>query len=220
MGLVRAVCVFQHDNGLPEDRYVNNFYFHTSTTPSNGPDRVQIVGALQQFWNDTHAGMNAVGLHEYLSPTIDTSAADIVLYDMTDPEPRAPKLTAVNPLEAPGTVAGPHEVAMCLSFKGAPVSGQPAARRRGRVYVGPLATTAFGVDGRPATGFVEDLAIAGEFLLEENTANVQWVIYSPTDDPNPDGLSGGVPIVEVWVDNAYDTQRRRGLRPTSREIRP
>jgi hypothetical protein len=41
------------------------------------------------------------------------------------------------------------------------------------------------------------------------SASWDWVVYSPTDDAYHEVANG-------WVDNAWDTQRRRGYKPTSR----
>jgi hypothetical protein len=40
--------------------------------------------------------------------------------------------------------------------------------------------------------------------------DVEWAIYSPTANLHKT-------ITDIWVDDAWDTQRRRGLAPTTRD---
>jgi len=206
------------DSALPEDVAINTFYFHTPNTPADGSSRVAIVAAVRQFYDDVAAGAtNSVA--SYLTPDIDPLSCRIKLYNLTDPQPRTPALDTNLPLTTLGsTDVLPSEVAACMSFRGAPVSGVPAARRRGRVYIGPLNINAADAStGRPELTFMTDVAAAGAAIIALNSAlEAVWVVYSPTDDPTPDSSSTGVTIDNGYVDDAWDTQRRRGLRPTAR----
>jgi hypothetical protein len=98
-----------------------------------------------------------------------------------------------------------------LSFQGTPLSGTPQSRRRGRIYFGPFRTSGLNTQGRPAAGLITSLVNAGDALLaaSDAAANWQWVIWSPTT-----GLEVGV--ANGWVDDEFDTQRRRGRVPTAR----
>jgi hypothetical protein len=51
----------------------------------------------------------------------------------------------------------------------------------------------------------------GQDLSAVGGVNVDWSVYSPTTGQNN-------AITNLWVDNEWDTQRRRGLRPTSRSV--
>jgi hypothetical protein len=99
---------------------------------------------------------------------------------------------------------------MCVSFHGEYVSGEPQARRRGRVYV-PWMQASSNVDGRPESTFVTLLAASfAEFHAAAiASANVNWVVWSPTD-------SAAYPVEAGWIDDAWDTQRRRGVSATYR----
>lgn len=113
------------------------------------------------------------------------------------------------------TTAFPAEVALCLSYRATLQSGVNPARLKGRLYIGPLNGSIGLADGdvRPSTGMQQDVARAGNALriagLGAGADNVTWCVYSPT--------AGFLqPVVSCWVDNAFDTMRRRGAKPLSR----
>jgi len=138
------------------------------------------------------------------------------IYDRADPTPRQPIAEGTfNLSSAPSGAGMPPEVALCLSFEGLPTSGIPQARRRGRVYIGPLDTTTGGSGGAPSSAFVTALANAGDTLLTASNAAATWTwcVWSTVNSAN-------VPIARGWVDAAFDTQRRRGVAPASRTVFP
>lgn len=138
------------------------------------------------------------------------------LYDRDDPAPIYPadEGTWSFPVATTGDPA-PPEVALCLSFQGLVVSGTPQARRRGRAYFGPLDANKIGTDGRPVAGLISDLEDFGNNLLTASNAAASWTwcVFSGASDAN-------VPIANGWVDNEFDTQRRRGRRYTARTVFP
>lgn len=73
---------------------------------------------------------------------------------------------------------------------------------------------------RPWTDLVTAAAAVGTTLLAAGDASSgawTWCIYSPTTETQTASLASSfIPIVGGWVDNAWDTQRRRGLEPTTR----
>lgn len=130
----------------------------------------------------------------------------------TDPIPRAPVLTTTFSLgAAPSGAATPPEVSLCLSYQGARVSGVPQARKRGRVYLPFLNSTAVGSDGRPAAGTLTAAVACGQGLLtaSDSAGTWSWVIFSAV-------APGYSDVVDGWVDNEFDTQRRRGRKSTAR----
>lgn len=129
-----------------------------------------------------------------------------------DPIPRQPfEDFTWNLVGSMGTTPLPPEVAICTSFQGAPTSGVNQARRRGRIYLGPLAQTTMGTDGRVSSATVTQLVAAAQTLLtaSDTALNWSWSVYSPTS-------GGGVIVDNGWIDNEFDTQRRRGRKPTTR----
>src|SRR5215211_656120 len=122
-------------------------------------------------------------------------------------------------VSAHATAALPTEVALVLSYAGPKVAGKNQNRRRGHIYLGPWGAIGDNNDNdRPKTqlvGIVKDAAAA--FLAESNGGiTYNWVVYSQT---SVDQGGGGDPYVVVtngWVDDSWDTQRRRGLDPVVR----
>jgi hypothetical protein len=152
------------------------------------------------------------GVLSYLSPLLAQNGHGIKVYDLEDPEPRAPVIEySWNLTGNPGGTPMPPEVAICLSYQAAKISGVPQARRRGRVFIGPLNTSAMGTDGRPATAFINALVGAADALKDPAGApDWDWSTWSSFDPTVSTVIDNG------WVDNEFDTQRRRGRKYTTR----
>lgn len=192
------------DSGTPEDVSVNTFHFSWDNIAQPLPAVAagEILGRLSVFYLD---------VDQYLSAH-NANPVEVRVYNMSDPPPRAPILTAPMVPLTFSTGVYPGEVAAVLSFQGVQISGAPQARRRGRIYLGPLSTDTgddASPDVRPNATFRAGLAAAGENLADSSTADLTWAVYSPTDD----ALVG---ITNGWVDNAFDTIRSRGARATTR----
>jgi hypothetical protein len=138
------------------------------------------------------------------------------IYDDTDPEPRAPISTgSFNLPVAPSLGSLPPEVTLVLSFQAVQLSGVPQARRRGRVFIPFLQSNASGSDGRPVAAVITDVRDAANTLLSasNSAAGWTWLTFSRV-------APGYATVVNGWVDNEWDTQRRRGRVPTSRTVWP
>lgn len=145
------------------------------------------------------------------SNLVATTGHRVKVYDLADPEPRAPVID--DPLGA-FTVGGaplPTEVAYCVSFEAPRQSGQPQQSRRGRIYVGPLAASMVGSDGRPSSAFMTTVGDAIDALLtsSQGSADQSWAVYSRKNEV-------AIEVTDAWIDNEFDTQRRRGRAATSR----
>lgn len=219
---IRCTATFPHSTGLPEDAVVNTWAF----SAPDGSGRDVVAGlwttALNNFYGTIKNNLSSAyawnsGTYEYI--------------DMADGKPRVPFQTdsaALGSLSTSGYDLGP-EFAICLSFRGSRGSGLNAKRRRGRVFLGPLQIGAVDQPGI-AQNTVDAIAAAGNTL--KATAGLTWSIYSPythhdvpvgdniRDYPNevPAKLDDAfVPVDAVWVDNAWDVQRRRGTKATYRK---
>lgn len=134
-------------------------------------------------------------------------------YDLADPQPRAPVREGARNLSPDNTGSLPPEVALVLSFQAPKISGINQARRRNRIYLPFLKSSTNGTDGRPTAGVISALVGAATTLLAASGTTWDWVVYSPTI-----GSSSAEPVTDGWVDNEWDTQRRRGRPATSRSI--
>lgn len=138
------------------------------------------------------------------------------IYDRGDPAPIYPASEGTfNFPTAPTGGPLPTEVALCMSFQALITSGIPQARRRGRVYFGPLKASDLAAGGRPSATLVSALDTFGTDLLAASNAAATWTwgVYSET-------ASTFAPIANGWVDDEFDTQRRRGRVLTTRTVFP
>src|SRR5688572_167309 len=148
MTVIRAQVNLEHDNALPEDRVVNTWHFAIPGDPT-AVEMDAIQTALVNFYTVVPAGSTAT-VASLLSSTL-SGKWSIRQYNLGEPEPRVP-IRVFEPADfAPGPDTLPREVACCLSFRAAVASGENAARRRGRVFIGPLraGATVIDTDGRP-----------------------------------------------------------------------
>lgn len=211
MAKVRTMVTIPSDNALPRDFVVNTFAFG-NVDVTDTADLDAIEAALQDFYNSNGgSGTPIVGFmaNDVKSPFI------VKHYNLDSPEPRAPLQTTeivMDNITVSGSDHLPRETALCLSFQGVQVSGEPQARKRGRIYLGPWVSNGGTIlaNGMPSTTLITEIKDAAQRLLDEsNTSTWYWGIYSPTDDEV-------VRVDNGWVDNAWDTQRRRGFDATTR----
>jgi len=148
--------------------------------------------------------------------TVRQTAHVIKSYDRSDPLPRAPVLIGAFAFSAAPTGNPlPPEVSLCGSFQAPPASGIPQARRRGRIFLGPLNIGTIAGTGRPTPGSVTILRNALEALRVASAAAAtwEWSVFSTKNLVN-------YSITNGWVDDEYDTQRRRGRLPVVRTVFP
>lgn len=211
-------------SGIPRDATVNDWSFiETGTLSPLSFDAIATM--LTAFYNGATSTGN--GVHTFLSNFISrTTPVKIEIYNATGKEAGGP----ANPLGSPvaerefalqsgfaGAKALPTEVALVLSMHANLTNVQqeagdtrPAARRRGRVYLGPLSSVGLMNDddnGRPDPGLVATVAEAMQSFNDFGAPVL--AVWSRAD-------AVFRPVVGGWIDNAFDTQRRRGEAPTTR----
>lgn len=192
-------------SGMSEDVYVNNFTFLADDNKVTAAD--DIAGALQDFY-ETPGPAYPVGA--YFHPCVSNDAT-IKVYKLTDPKPREPLVRGYTSTATRSNGQGiPEEAAITLSFSAA---APHTARRRGRVYLGPLNVGVVEEDAVSHASYVRaatraDIAAAAVRLA--NKPDAGWLIHSL--------MAGGTfAAVETgWIDDAFDTQRRRGQDARSR----
>lgn len=198
-----AQMTLNMDTNVSADAVVNTLYF---VGPGSPTDLSTVETAMFSLYDD----LNTV----YSSDVAQTGHV-LKIYDRLAPTPRIPLVEVAyafptNPLSDPL----PHEVAICLSFQGDRVSGVPQARQRGRIYIGPVDAAAVTAAGYVSSTYYNLVKDAGDALLTfSGTNGVSWAVYSRVDNASTIVTNG-------WVDDAFDTQRRRGRVATSRVLFP
>lgn len=219
MSVLLAQITIPNKNGLPEDGSINTLHFGTTGPLVDIAATTSITAAILDFYNTPNAVSTRVA--NLFSPAADTANAKIKFFRLNDLPPRAPLVTAPLPIVASAGIAQPGEVAIVGSFQAVQVSGEPQARKRNRIYLGPCDTSIIDTDasGNPfvSTGMRTAILDGFQRLWTASAADPDWtwVVYSPTI-----GLVNGTRLVDNgWVDNSFDTQRRRGLKATVRQTK-
>lgn len=245
MTILRATAVLKHVSGFARDNAVNTFHFEGDNDEAA---RSTIIGAVRDFYTAQDAGNpnGSAALGVYLAPAYRT--LDVHVYEVPGTlqpngreTPSGPpvasflgtpdELVAMNG----GSTPLPAEVAICVSYQGTPGPGLVQSRRRGRIYFGPLntaASTNVGGVARPAANVRTQLGDRYNRLLQAVDGQVEAVVYSrpfagrvgavkDNGEPKPDlppRAAFTVGIDQLWVDDEFDTQRRRGLQRTGRTL--
>lgn len=212
--VIRMQVAIMMGTGLPVDDVMNTWHFRsTAVDPLDDVDIA--LGAIVPFYQAIDGLMSA-----NCEGTVTVKS-----YDLTDLEPRVPLRTDTFEITPASGFALPNEVAICLSLKGAVTSGIDAARRRGRLYLGPWDVDVLD-DGAPdsivdsaTTALIAGSAQTALESLAETTC--EWGVFSPTTagagpwDATTLFLATA-PVVGGFVDNAFDTIRSRGAASTIR----
>lgn len=189
-------------DALPENYLSNQFCIDVDTPGETDSDT--IADAFIAFYSS----LTTTVFSSWLSQTGHVCK----LYQAGGPKPNYPFYEkTINLTSAPSGTGLPTEVAMCLSFQGTRTAGLPQARRRGRIYIGPLKATV-NSNQRPLLAAREDIRDAALQLYTDLAAvpgSAGWCVWSALD-----GLA--VPLDNCWVDDSFDTQRSRGQAPTTR----
>lgn len=206
-----------------------DFAFLGNTVPT-GSDLSTIQTALETFYSHNY-GTVSHSIGNFLSTAISRTIPPIMrTYNKTGFEngsasggPIDVRNTALVPTRTGGTVDLPSEVCITLTFHSdygttpefGPGGIRPRARHRGRLYIGPLTT--LGLISNTASGpsvsgaALDTFAGAATALMAD--ATTQWCQWS-----RKDALFR--PVTGGWIDDAPDTQRRRGEAPTLRNVWP
>ena len=191
------------DTAVVADAEVNTWSIYTATA-KDAATAADVEPKLDEFYTSLEAHWSAL-----LS-----GAVTVKWYDRADPLPRAPWRTSSFNFGITNTALSsmPAEVALAMSFHAAPVSGVSPARRKGRIYLGPFNAGEGGFSGgRPGDTMRANIALAGGVFQDASAADADWTwqVWSSVDQV-------GREVVGGHVDNAWDTQRRRGVAPTAR----
>lgn len=195
---------------ISRDNITNTFCFFTLDVTPDWQNALDMIEDL--YCTKAPGSSNALG--SYLNSSIKRDAR-LQVYRIEDTPPRAP--VAERDITLPAIVGSetnlPAEVALVCSFQGTRASGLNQARRRGRIFLGPLASPGVTNQYKPPPGLIADVQKQFKELkaASDASSDYQWRIWSPSD-------GASVLVDNGWIDNAWDTQRRRGPRPTERTV--
>lgn len=209
--LARVQVVLPYVSFLPEDVAVNTLHFAVDDAVW-GTAGASILAQVEAFFNDDTGLAYEPALMVGDIVARDTDVCEVKVYEETGSAPTGPpQYVGYFTMGAPvGGNSMPLECALCSSYYGDPAGAVRASRRRNRFFFGPLTLTVLANEGVPEPDAVEVLALATQRLEGANSAVAAMVGYSPTDEEQ-------FPIIGGWVDNEFDTQRRRQIPATSRE---
>lgn len=214
---VLATVHLPYTTGLPEDESVNTFAFVWDGTGDE--PTTEITTALTDFYNVS----GGTAVRALISEVVDrgTDKCHVDLAPIIDAGP-VPNIGGVYfqdhfTLGAPhgtGTpVSLPLECAIVCSFYASIPTLTSIRRRRGRIYLGPLDIVALDTTGpfpMIPSSTTDSLADACQSLQEDAAvAGFPWAVWSRA--------AGDLfPVDSGWVNNEFDTQRRRGAEATAR----
>lgn len=243
MPLMRAQAIHKSVTGLPRDSVVNVFHFDTPDLDVATAEAFAEI--VRDFYTALPAGAATIPLQSLFSASVALTGHEVRMYPVVEATGVDTRGEGYPPLwteafdhlgRALPADSLPSEVAVCLSFKNTTEGAIPPARRRGRIFFGPLvdngSTNVIGGGiTRPSDVLGSRLRLAGADMRNKAQALAgDWVIYSrpfagrfgyvkPNGDPMPDlpARPGNTyPVSECWTDDAFDTMRSRGERATGR----
>ncbi len=213
---LRVVLPFR--TGFPEDVTVNTWAIAGTLDITSGP---LLLTAIDNFFNATTT-TSGQAVCEFMSPALnrETNAVRLEVYEIDLVTGSTGSPLAVNFMtlgEGPSSPDSllPNEVAICTSFAAEVESGAHAQRRRGRVYIGPLtdACCVHDTDNFQPTVLHDAVTTISDatqvFQSDVNDAGLTLAVWSRVDQEL-------FPVVRGWVDTEFDTQRRRGIRASTR----
>lgn len=229
MTLAHAFRVVLPDTtGIPRDQNVNTWYAKYGIGSPGSTEFSNACDDFIKFYNTINDGVATIS--SYLASMVDRGSgkASVEVYAIPDARgvlgaPVYSKTWTVAAQNASG-VDLPAEVATCLSYHGdftgvaehGAAGTRPKARRRGRIYIGPLITGVLryghgaGTPQRPDTAWNTRMIDSAQAMASALTGHGwEWNTFSRTDWAIHTVVGG-------WVDDEFDTQRRRGESPSSR----
>lgn len=245
--LMRAQVVFRHVSNLAEDRVVNTFHFDIGVAVEAG-ELEAMAELVRDFYVTNVGAPATQQLSEFLGFQIADTGHEVRCYTLNEADGTRLTYEGAPPdyVEAfdfvgdtrPSLAHFPSEVACKLTLRNTTEVSIPLARRTGGVYIGPLnleATSNVGGQNevRPSTDLINTMLAAGDWLATQaEAAGNALVVYSrpyagrgeivrpgrTTLPALPARAGVAYPVTQVSVDDALDTQRRRGRAATSRSI--
>lgn len=223
MPQILAVVKIPKLSGIPADAVENTFAFATAAA-ADATAAAAITTQLNDFYGASHGAFGSVC--SWLADSVSIANPwPITFYDISahlgGTAHGSPFATGIITPGTVGTDSLPSELAACLSFRGgygtdvefgAGGTTRPRARDRGRVFIGPLKRGAVTESSPTEEGLIvggccQSLVSAGDAL--KGDATYTWSVWSRKK-------ASLEAVTDVWADNAFDVQRRRGVKATQR----
>jgi hypothetical protein len=191
--IVRLATSVWHSSLLPRDAAMINPVMHNTGGIFSPTD----WAGLTDEWIAAFKTWSGIGT---------TNQINVKVYDVAGTPPNPPIVDKTVNANAVTGVGSPREIACCLSF----FAGQNVKRKRGRLYV-PFywLFPASALADRPSSTVRAKVGELAQVLQDLGSVDIDWSVWSKAD-----GQAHAVS--DWWVDDEWDTQRRRGLRPTAR----
>jgi len=241
--VIKCTSILPYDSGLPRDVTEITHWFRGDDSDSfYGEELHRLAIIMGQFWNQAFTGLTTSPLSGIMSPVIDRTSANLRLRAVAVDVDTGEELGSAVLIPIPdedgavgstsvfhGATSGsslPNEVALCQSFMSTAEDG-PVRRRRGRIYLGPFGEAFNDEDdvnhnGAPVQLLIDMMATAGSRMIETSNdgtiagVSIPWVVYGRRKLTTPTHSASVHDVDSGWVDNEWDTQRRRGQKATSR----
>lgn len=190
------------------------WHFSYNDTVANAVDTADDARDAIQIFFATTNGSGSVG--DFLSSHL-TGAIEYRWWDLNDYDPGPPVVYPEATQLANGSIAGgvgssslPTQVATCLTEQCNPYGGHRRQSFYNRQYIGPLSGAAITTGGRVIadwrTLMLEAYGNVNDHLDGLGPDREHVCVYSPKH--NSSGL-----VIDAWVDDVFDIQRRRALAP-------
>lgn len=194
--------LFERELGENRDRVVWGFHVDAASAPSASTWQTMMAFA----WGEAPSHFGVVMQQEY-------DASQFQVYDVSAGGPPVSEELADPALFPITGNSGPQEVQVCVTRWTDDSIGRE--RKHGRWYVGPISGSYLNA-ARPASALQTRIQQFQQALHAQFTSNgMDPVVVSRTT-----GLATGYPITQYSIDNAWDTQRRRGIDPTDELVFP
>ena len=194
MGVAKFVVSVSADTILPRDRVINTLYVNDTIANEfpGSTDGHQLADDLLTIY-DTQ-----------FSSQVTSRERSVKVYGLGAP-PQFPiaEVTRNSGVGPPATPI-PREVALCLSYDNTP--NLPRPRGRSDVPAWWLTTSP---GNRPATTEMQKLMDLAAAFGNLGGVDIDWSVHSKVAGTTEK-------VTNYWVDDEWDTQRRRGLKATRR----
>lgn len=225
-------------SGIARDS-VHNSFCVSGPVIAQG-NTLPVVNALDSFYNNTGVADLSLAIATYISQSRsrELSACPVRIYDISGnlggtPHGSPVATDALTLRQGGSNPSLPEECAVVLTLRAAgyqnqPIEGpdnadpdiapeRPRQTYTGRIYLGPLVTIAGVTEAstsvaRPAPAFRSTILASADRLRDQwAAAGYVWMMWSRERATVRN-------VTRAEVDDAWDTQRRRGVDPTVREF--